>query len=307
MEHKCECGTTVEVDSHEILAGTYRCPNCGRINKLKAKTHPKPLIAIVLSLVFPGIGHLYAGGTTFAILTMVSTVLLSNALYALMVFWDAAPFNIVIPILLSLIFFVSVLVSAAKKAKEYHTLRDKPKRPGSVRVYVGLAIVFVTAEIMLVPIFGSYRTYFCPTGSMEDAIMIGDRILVDLGAYNHEAPLRGDLVILLYPGDHSTAYVERCAAVGGDTIEIVDKALFVNGLMETIPATVQHRDPGLDARRDNFGPYIVPPNCYFMLGDNRDDSYDSRFWGPVPRELVMGKPVRVVYNSHIGRIGLALK
>jgi signal peptidase I len=307
VDQKCKCGARVELEDYGVLSLSYRCPNCGRTNRLRAQMHPKPLIAVLLSFVFPGIGHLYAGGTTFAVSTMISTVLLSNALYALMIFWDAAPFNILVPMLVSLFFFVSVLVSAGKKAAEYHTFQKKPKRPTSAWIYVGSAVLFIAIEAIFLPVFGSYHTFTCPTGSMENAIMVGDRFVVDLGAYRQSGPQRGDIVTFLFPGDRSTGYVKRCVAVGGDTVRIVKKHLYVNGIEETLPPTAQHMDPNMDKRRDEFGPYVIPANCFFMLGDNRDDAYDSRFWGPVSRDLLTGKVIRVLFSPSLGRIGQTLK
>jgi signal peptidase I len=238
---------------------------------------------------------------------MISTVLLSNAFYALIIFWDAAPFNIILPMLISLAFFVSVLVSAGKKAAEYHTLKNKPKRPTSIWIYIGSAVLFIAVETFFVPFFGSYHTFLSPTGSMENTIITGDRFIVDLNAYRHKDPQRGDVVMFLLPLDSSTAYVKRCVAVGGDTVQMVHKELYVNSIKEILPSNAKHVDSGMDERRDEFGPYVVPANCLFMLGDNRDDSYDSRFWGPVPIDLITGKGVRVFFSPNFGRIGLTLR
>jgi signal peptidase I len=92
--------------------------------------------------------------------------------------------------------------------------------------------------------------------------------------------------------------VKRCIGLPGDTVRVVDKDLYINGeWVEDADYTI-HRDlrPGTRRRRDNFGPYTVPEGHYFCLGDNRDQSYDSRFWGPVPAHYVKGRALLVYWS-----------
>jgi signal peptidase I len=116
---------------------------------------------------------------------------------------------------------------------------------------------------------------------------------------------RGDVVVFRFPKDPSRDFIKRCVGLPGDTVAMRDKALVLNGEVLEEGPFIYHKDartfrsPVLDERlrrRDNFGPVEVPPDHYFFLGDNRDDSHDSRFWGPVPRDHVKGRAV-VVYWS----------
>jgi signal peptidase I len=120
---------------------------------------------------------------------------------------------------------------------------------------------------------------------------------------------RGDVVVFKYPEDPRRDFIKRCVAVGGDTVEMRAKQLFVNGEPVDEPYVV-HKDPriypdlpgvGSGPRnlrnRDNFGPYTVPEDHIFCLGDNRDNSSDSRFWGPVPLSYVKGRAV-IIYWSY---------
>jgi signal peptidase I len=166
------------------------------------------------------------------------------------------------------------------------------------------------------------QTYQVPTGSMEKTILVGDHLLVNKFAYGPRAAAltkllpyrdvqRGDIIVFKKPGDDindGNVLVKRAVGTPGDLIQVRSKALFVNGQPADGPY-VQHIDPETDthAPRDSFGPYRVPPNAYFGMGDNRDNSLDSRFWGPIPRANIFGRPFLLYWsyeaepNSHIWR------
>lgn len=162
------------------------------------------------------------------------------------------------------------------------------------------------------------QAFRIPTSSMAENLLVGDHVLVNKLVF---APTRaalerallpvrevrrGDLVVFRFPEDPGRDFIKRCVGLPGDRILMLDKILFVNGRPIDETSFVSHVDPHtyppsrfLDEtirHRDNFGPYTVPAEHYFVLGDNRDLSNDSRFWGPVPRDLVKGRPL-VVYWS----------
>jgi signal peptidase I len=166
------------------------------------------------------------------------------------------------------------------------------------------------------------QTFYIPSGSMEDTLLIGDHLFVNRFIYGPAAvggekgvlPLRnvqrGDIVVFRSPEDPKLDLVKRCIGVGGDTIELIDQQLYVNGKRVNDASYAVHKDidrdpgtfygdPNLE-KRDNYGPYRVPAGHYFCMGDNRDNSYDSRFWGPVPAHLVKGR-VLFIYWSYGGR------
>ncbi len=154
------------------------------------------------------------------------------------------------------------------------------------------------------------QAFVVPSSSMEETLLIGDHLLVNKIYYAPTAckleriilPVgevkRGDIVVFKYPQDPRFDFVKRAIGLPGDVIEIKDKVLFVNGKPLDEPYVI-HRDyhvfneentfPEL-ARRDNFGPVKVPEGYLFVLGDNRDDSNDSRFWGFLPMENLRGRP-----------------
>ena len=307
MDYKCSCGTTTTLSEQEVLSRNFKCPNCGKTRQRQRKPHPKPIIAGLLTVIAPGTGHLYAGSIKFGVAILATAVVLANIEWAMIVFWEASPVNIVLPLIMSLAFLVFSVVSAAKTARAYHAVADKPRRVTKFIIYAAVVLVTWSIAYFAMPIFGRYETFVTSSSSMESTTLIGDRILADMSAYDNTDPQRGDLVVFTYPKDHDVTYIKRCVAVGSDVVELRNKELYVNGESVPLPPTGLHNDPEIKAQRDVFGPFTVPANSYFMLGDNREDSYDSRFWGPVPRELIRGRAIRVWFNFKLGRIGLPLK
>ena len=156
------------------------------------------------------------------------------------------------------------------------------------------------------------EAYKIPSSSMEDTLLVGDFLLANKFIYGARLPLvnwqlpaftdpePGDIVIFIFPRDGVTKYIKRCVTGPGDTVEVIDKVLFVNGREFPNPDMSKVEDvrkPG-----DNFGPYVVPPASYFMMGDNRDNSYDSRFWGPVRKEYVLGEAMMIHWSWDDSRL-----
>lgn len=146
-----------------------------------------------------------------------------------------------------------------------------------------------------------------PTGSMEGTILTGDHIFLNKALYGPELPLvgwrlprlraprRGDIVAFRYPRDPRVTFLKRVVAVGGDTVEIREDALYVNGAPVAEPYVV-HRLHARTARRESYPAQRVAAGQLFVLGDNRDDSADSRYWGTVPVQNVVGEPILVYWS-----------
>jgi len=174
-----------------------------------------------------------------------------------------------------------------------------------------ILLAVVMAFIIKTSIVEAYKI---PSASMEDTLLIGDFLLANKFVYGAHLPFiswrlpavhdpePGDVVIFLWPGDGVTKYIKRCVAVGGDTLEVKNKELFVNGVRFPDPPhskftrPIEPRGPGGKDSRDNFGPYIVPADYYFMMGDNRDNSSDSRFWGPVHERYILGEAMIIHWS-----------
>ncbi|MBK7092362.1 MAG: signal peptidase I [bacterium] len=184
--------------------------------------------------------------------------MLAFASLLLSFYWDAPPFNMVVPLLAGLAYFIFSIFSAVKVAKTYHTLDEKPKRITSFLFYPVIAVGGALMGLLIASIFDNFETYNVPSVSMADTIVIGDKVICDESAYDDSDPQRGDLMVFFSPSDKTTKYIKRCVAVGGDFIQIDKKNLFVNGRQVALPPTGLHRDPDVDPRRDDFGPYQFP-------------------------------------------------
>ncbi|MBM4193721.1 MAG: signal peptidase I [Gemmatimonadetes bacterium] len=170
-----------------------------------------------------------------------------------------------------------------------------------------------------------------PSGSMERTLLVGDFLLVNKLVYGAEVPFtgkrlpafrtpqQGDILVFQWPNDLEKNLVKRLVGVPGDTLAMRGGVLLRNGVEQDEPF-IKHVEPNYDpssvefdwqgsflvrtagaaqayhATRDNWGPIVVPPQQYFVLGDNRDNSYDSRYWGFVPDSLVRGRPLLVYYS-----------
>ncbi len=190
-------------------------------------------------------------------------------------------------------------VKRAEVEKEAARVRAHRAPKPLWREYVDTAIIALVAAILLrVFVVSAYRV---SSSSMEGSLYEGDYIFVNKLAYKYGGqPKVGDIIVFAYPNNPQKDFIKRIAALPGQEVIVADKVLYVDGQVAEIPVHVQYVDkriiPGDLSFRDNFGPYIVPPNEYFVLGDNRDDSRDSRFWGSVPADNIKGKTVFVYWS-----------
>lgn len=183
------------------------------------------------------------------------------------------------------------------------------KQKSKLREYIeAILLAIVIAFFIRTFVIQAYKI---PSGSMKPTLQIGDHILVSKFNYGVKLPFlrstlipigtpkRGDILVFIYPEDRSKDFIKRLVGLPGDTIEIRNKKILLNGLPLNdahgvyvdnliIPASVQPRD--------NFGPVTVPAESIFVMGDNRDESYDSRFWGFVKMQDVLGKAL-IIYWS----------
>lgn len=209
-------------------------------------------------------------------------------------------------------------------------LRLEPRRQPEAADWVRILVIFffaAGAESLAIRSFW-VEAFKVPAGSMIPTLQVGDHMMVDKRA---RRPARGDVIVFAYPRDRDIDFVKRVVAVGGDTIEIRDDALFINGKRverAEVPGDCSYEDydemtnewqhKGCQAFEETLGdhryrvvfddvarpsswhphnPFQLPPDSYFVLGDNRNNSHDSRYWGIVPQALVKGT-VRVVWWSN---------
>jgi len=160
-----------------------------------------------------------------------------------------------------------------------------------------IGIALVIAIILRTFVVQGYRI---PSSSMEDALLKGDFILANKLAYRFREPRPGDIIIFDYPLNPSKSFIKRIIAKPGETVQIINKALYVDGEITNFPYPIKHTDPQIYpaeySNRDNFGPFEVPPGHYFVMGDNRDNSQDSREWGFLERKYIKGKTFLVYFS-----------
>jgi signal peptidase I len=273
-----------------------------------------------------GLGHLYAGNPKRGLM-----------LFGIWSFWAllcsicllAVPniFIIIIFLIGGFAFFVFCMIDAfsiAKRKKENY----EPAKYNRWFVYVGYFVILSLISALLSAGFKT-NAFNITSGSMEPALLVGDSILVNEVIYGVKIPLlrktiirvtdpkRDDLVVFIYPEDRSMSLIKRVIGVAGDKIEIVNKKIFINdkaykdsyGVFKDSNVLPQSIEP-----RDNFGPVTVPENSIFVMGDNRDESMDSRYWGFVDLQDVEGKAFIIywswdsdLHKPHWERFGLTFK
>lgn len=169
--------------------------------------------------------------------------------------------------------------------------------------------LFVAVVVALLVRSSVVEAFWVPSGSMLPTIQIGDHLFVNKLAYGMHLPFvgkevaqwrplqRDDIVVFTSPVDHKTDLIKRVIAVEGDTVEIRNKRLYING-QEVPDPHANFTDPHVrdTAPRDKFGPVTVPPGKFFVMGDNRDQSYDSRYWGFADASDVKGKATFIYWS-----------
>jgi signal peptidase I len=196
---------------------------------------------------------------------------------------------------------------------------DAPKKKSALRENVEVFIVAALLALFIRTFI--VQAFKIPSGSMKETLQIGDHILVNKFIYGVKLPFvmttiipvtepkRGDIVVFKFPEDPKKDFIKRAVAVGGDTLEIINKQVYVNGKLQDNPFAVftdkmivppcneLQKSMGFDrCNKDNYGPVTVPDGKLFVMGDNRDHSYDSRFWGFVDLKAVKGKAFMIYWS-----------
>jgi signal peptidase I len=192
---------------------------------------------------------------------------------------------------------------------EPRDLPEKTRSKGAFREYAEAILIALLLALFIRTFV--VQAFKIPSGSMIPTLEVGDHILVNKFMYGFRIPYtrirmlpftdpqRGDVIVFVYPEDTSKDFIKRVIAVGGEEVEIRDKRIFVDG-KQIQDSYGKFMDPRVlsawQERRDNFGPVRVPKDSLFVMGDNRDNSRDSRYWGFVDVGMVKGKAFIIYYS-----------
>ena len=191
-------------------------------------------------------------------------------------------------------------------------MSDAPVKKGMFREYSeSLVIAVILALFVRTWVFQAFKI---PTGSMENGLLIGDHLIVNKMVFAPAATglekailpsreiRRGDVIVFKYPADPERDFIKRVIGLPGDKLELRRKKVLINGQPIDEPPTVHFLEqpstgsPRLDDVREEYGPVTVPVDQYFMMGDNRDNSQDSRFWGFLPAHYVKGQALFIYFS-----------
>lgn len=188
------------------------------------------------------------------------------------------------------------------------------KQKSTFREYAEAAVIAILLALFIRTFV--VQAFKIPSGSMEPTLMIGDHILVNKFIYGIKVPFlhttllpikepaRNDIIVFIYPVDRTKDFIKRVIGLPGDTVEMVGKKITINGkpYKDKYGYYADNGIPGDDSNPPTrFGPVKVPKGDYFVMGDNRDHSYDSRYWGFVPEKNILGKAFLIYWSWPLWR------
>ncbi len=275
---------------------------------MQAFVRRKPLTALVLSFLTSGLGQLYNGQLRKAVLLYILGLLIVVLLPFSSLFFSLRGMVCLFAIVIGYMIFV--MIDAAITARRLHTIKAKKYNKWYFYILIILINAFLInsllAPFMILPI----KAYKLPAASMTPTLMIGDRVIVNKTYYTDKKPHRGDVVIFPEPSDPRKDFIKRVIGLPGETIEILGKKVYINGQPLEEPYIMGAPERGLPAgmaATEKFGPVTVPDGKLFVLGDNRDNSLDSRHFGFVDIAALKGKALYIYWAKDTRRIGNNIK
>lgn len=274
----------------------------------------KPWLAFMLTQICPGLGQLYNGDIRWAVISFVLSLVVAVA--SEIWFFDTLS-KLLFAVALGLVLDTALSVQAWLRARRVKEMELRPYQRWWVYLLFTLVVYGVPDGYgLLMP--SRIRSFQIPSESMVPNLLVGDRLVADGWAFWHQDPKRGDIIVFDYPKDPSTKFVKRLVGLPGDKVEMKKGELYINDRLvpqnrtsspliedhgwraaeyvenlEGVLHTIQREQPEND--RD-FGPVAVPAEHYFMMGDNRDRSSDSRVWGFVARDALIGRMAYVYFS-----------
>jgi len=252
-------------------------------------------LAGLLSYLQPGLGQVYNGqgakGLRFfgaGLISLAAMVLCleigSGLIYV-------GLFLLFAYLLITLVAIVDAALSARRQPDLF------PRKP--YNHWYTYVIGVLVSSLVITPLWKQFmQPFFIPSGAMEDTLYVGDYVLADM---TPDKPVAGEVILYESLEEPVRMLIKRCVAAGGQIVEIRDKVLYVDGSEVPMPPDAKHVDSAVfsaDSRvRDNYGPFRVPSGHFFMMGDNRDRSRDSRYTGPAPLAKIKGKAIAIYWSA----------
>ncbi len=176
------------------------------------------------------------------------------------------------------------------------------KKKSVVREYAEAILIAIILALLIRTFV--VQAFKIPSGSMIPTLLVGDHILVNKFVYRFRDPKRGDVIVFKYPWDETRDFIKRVIAVGGEEVAMKGRTVFVNGRPLVEPYAIYSETRPTSGPGYEYGPVVVPQGSYFVMGDNRDNSQDSRFWGFLKREKILGKSFFIYWSwdSEKGRL-----
>lgn len=264
----------------------------------------RPGVALLLAILTPGLGQIYNGQLKKAVSGYVIVILLSIAMMPLLLTFPGAVVTLCTVVLLDILLMANAWTTARRIGSDF-----KPRRYNNARVYIAIilfsALVVGPAVTAAARHVAPVRAYHIPSGGMSPGLKIGDVFMADKRPGQLRKIERGDVAVFRVPGDSPVDLAKRVIGLPGETVEIRKKQVSIDG--EPLEDPWAYRVRGRDhPRLDEFGPLTIPPGNLFVLGDNRGNSNDSRFMGPIPLDRVVGKGLYIYFSRTPGRIGMRL-
>jgi signal peptidase I len=284
-------------------------------------TDRKPWLAALLTLPLPGLGHLYAGLPIQALVAWLASVL-ASALVVMSAFWAPRPLNALLVWLIPFVSLVGIAIhawrQAAKAPRPYALQRYNRWYVYPVFFLLAVPVLFIHRGIIQSKFVEAFRI---PSRSMEPTIMAADFLFLDKRSTARRDVTRGTIVVFLSVEEAGLKVIKRVVGLPGDTLSMRSGALLLDGRPDpedylTEPPGTRHEEATMRAKMktsqvahyigaapdsydpdlNNWGPLVVPPDSFFLLGDNRDQSYDSRYWGFLPSNHILGQPLFVYWS-----------
>lgn len=257
----------------------------------------RPWIAALANLLAAPMGHVVAGAALRGVVVCIALFLASVAIV-----WSVplVPGWVTVAMLVSVVpLSLAALLGDAWRQASRHAAT--PRRYQRWYAYLGiLLLVLVAGEFGRGILRTRVQPFRIAAGSMLPTLLVGDYVFVDRAAYGRARPRPGDLVAFEFPLDRSKLFIKRVIAVPPQTIEIRDKQVYIDGAPLAEPylhfTDRSTRPAGIDPR-DNFGPYTIGADQYFLMGDHRDNSNDSRYYGPVSADLLAGRVATIYFSN----------